>query len=243
MKLRTICCFTIFVMSLPTALAAQEASLPATLSEPAGQTLASASERELAKLLTVSLRNAGNFDGFPPSGIQPSSERHAAPERRLSNGSESKDLMAGVTPRAKATGFDPLPGIDRHNNGAYYEAAASTQRGKNRIRDTVAPLLLSLAVHAAVTWDAQTTNHFFHHCPPGYRPAEADPVMRPFAGNASIYPMANLIFAAPLDYLLFKTRTSSKPIRILTYAAAGIWVGIESRQAVLNMRNEQLTRR
>ena len=109
--------------------------------------------------------------------------------------------------------------------------------------DKVALILLSLAVHAAVTWDAQSTNHFFHHYPDGYRPTEVDPLMRPFAGKTLMYPMANLLFAAPVDLLLFKTRHSQKPIRILTYAAASVWVGLEMHQSIVNIGNEHINSR
>ena len=47
-----------------------------------------------------------------------------------------------------------------------------------------------------------------------------------------MYPMANLLFAAPADLVLFKTRHSQKPIRILTYAAASFWVGLEIHQSI-----------
>ncbi len=100
--------------------------------------------------------------------------------------------------------------------------------------------MLDLAVHAAVTWDAQSTNHFFGHCPAGYRPFESDPIMRPFAGKAAMYPMSNLIFAAPFDLLLYRTRRSGKLTRSIVGSAAGLWVGVEMRQSVLNIRNEHL---
>jgi hypothetical protein len=109
------------------------------------------------------------------------------------------------------------------------------------MRDKVAPVILSLAVHAAVTWDAQSTNHFFHHYPDGFRPAEADPLMRPFAGKALMYPVSNLLFAAPIDLLLLKTRHDRKPIRILTYTAASMWAGLEMRQSIVNIRNEHVS--
>lgn len=104
-------------------------------------------------------------------------------------------------------------------------------------------ILMSLAVHAAVTWDAQSTNHFFHHYPAGYRPVEQDPLMRPFAGNALMYPMSNLLFAAPFDLLLYKTRNSRRPIRILGYTAASLWVGMEIHQSIANIGNEHLNSR
>jgi hypothetical protein len=124
---------------------------------------------------------------------------------------------------------------------AFLKAAPQSRSERNVMRDKVAPIILSLAVHAAVTWDAQSTNHFFHHHPNGYRPAELDPLMRPFAGKALMYPMANLLFAAPNDLLLLKTRHDRKPIRILTYAAASIWAGLEMRQSIVNIRNEHVS--
>jgi hypothetical protein len=109
------------------------------------------------------------------------------------------------------------------------------------MRDKAGPIVLSLAIHAAVTWDAQSTNHFFHHYPSGFRPVELDPLMRPFAGKALMYPMANLLFAAPIDLLLLKSRHDRKPIRILTYAAASVWAGLEMRQSIVNIRNEHFS--
>jgi hypothetical protein len=124
---------------------------------------------------------------------------------------------------------------------AFLKGAPQSRSERNAMRDKVAPIILSLAVHAAVTWDAQSTNHFFHHHPNGFRPAELDPLMRPFAGKALMYPMANLLFAAPNDLLLLKTRHDRKPIRILTYTAASIWAGLEMRQSIVNIRNEQVS--
>jgi hypothetical protein len=109
------------------------------------------------------------------------------------------------------------------------------------MRDKVAPLILSLAVHSSLTWDAQSTNHFFHHYPKGFKPAELDPLMRPFAGKALMYPMANLLFGAPIDLMLLKTRHDRKPIRILTYAAASYLAGLEMRQSIVNIRNEHIS--
>lgn len=123
---------------------------------------------------------------------------------------------------------------------AFLNVAPHTGSGRIGLRGKVGLIALSLAVHAAVTWDAQSTNHFFHHCPPGYRPAEMDPLMRPFAGKALMYPMANLVFAAPNDLLLFKTRHSRLPIRLLNYAAASFWTGVEIHQSIINMENEHI---
>jgi hypothetical protein len=124
---------------------------------------------------------------------------------------------------------------------AFLKPAPQTQIERNAMRDKVAPIILSLVVHAALTWDAQSTNHFFHHYPYGFRPVEADPLMRPFAGKALMYPMANLLFGGPIDLLLFRTRDGRKPVRILTYAAASICAGLEMRQSIANMRNEHLS--
>jgi hypothetical protein len=127
----------------------------------------------------------------------------------------------------------------RANELAFVNTAK--QNGRNARRDTVLLIVLCLGVHGAVTWDAQSTNHFFRHHPDGFRPAEADPLLRPFAGKALMYPMANLLFGAPIDLLLLKTRHDRKPIRILTYTAASIWVGLEMRQSIVNIRNEHVS--
>jgi len=55
-----------------------------------------------------------------------------------------------------------------------------------------------------------------------------------------MYPMANLLFAVPADLALFKTRHSQKRIRILTYAAASYWVGLEMHQSIVNIGNEHI---
>jgi hypothetical protein len=114
--------------------------------------------------------------------------------------------------------------------------------GRDRISGSrkIIPIILSLANHAAVTWDAQTTNQVFHHYPEGFKPVELDPIMRPFAGKAAMYPMANLLLAGPVDFLLYRTRRSSKSVRLLSYAAAGIWVALEVHQSVVNMQKGEL---
>jgi hypothetical protein len=124
---------------------------------------------------------------------------------------------------------------------AFLKAAPQSRSERNAMQDKVAPIFLSLAVHAALTWDAQSTNHFFHHYPNGFKPAEIDPLMRPFAGKALMYPMANLLFGAPVDLLLLKTRHGRKPLRTLTYVAASFWTGLEMRQSIVNIRNEHLS--
>jgi len=116
-------------------------------------------------------------------------------------------------------------------------------RRKDTTRVKVGLILLGLAVHATVTWDAQSTNHFFSHCPSGYKPTEADPLMRPFAGKGAMYPMANLFFAVPFDLLLYRTQHSRKLSRVLTQAAAGTWAGVEIQQSVMNIRHEHINAR
>lgn len=138
------------------------------------------------------------------------------------------------------------PGLDaahalaeKRQNMAFLNVASPNDGGRSGGRDKVIPIILGLAVHATVTWDAQSTNHFFHHYPAGYRPFEVDPLMRPFAGKPLMYPMANLLFAAPFDLLAFKTAHSRKPVRILTYAASGLWSGLEMHQSMVNIGNER----
>jgi len=121
---------------------------------------------------------------------------------------------------------------------AFLKAASQGRSERNVMGGKIAPIILSLAVHAAVTWDAQSTNHFFHHYPSGFRPVEVDPLMRPFAGKPLMYPMANLLFAAPVDLLLLKMRHERKPIRLLTYTAASFCAGLEIHQSIANIRNE-----
>jgi hypothetical protein len=152
-----------------------------------------------------------------------------------------KDVTSSAMPRGEGSGLHALAlRSERPADMAFLKAAPQSRSERNAMRDKVAPIILSLAVHAAVTWDAQSTNHFFHHCPNGFRPAEVDPLMRPFAGKALMYPMANLLFAAPNDLLLLKTRHDRKPIRVLTYAAASIWAGLEMRQSIVNIRNQHV---
>jgi len=151
----------------------------------------------------------------------------------------------GITPAANE--WPDLAGLsavrardEKSRDSAYIEAAQSSGRRRDTTRDRAAFILLSLAVHAAVTWDAQSTNHLFRHCPSGYRPGENDPIMRPFTGKATMYPMANLLFAVPFDLLLYRTRHSQKLTRVLAYAGAGAWVGVEMQQSVINLRHEHV---
>ena len=135
----------------------------------------------------------------------------------------------------------PLNNV-RPDNMAFLRAALQTRNESSTLRDKAAPLILGLAVHAALTWDAQSTNHFFHHYPNGFKPVEVDPLMRPFAGKALMYPMANILFGVPVDLLLLKTRRDRKLIRTLTYAAASYLTGLEIRQSIVNIRNEHVNR-
>jgi hypothetical protein len=213
-KLRPLISLSVFLMLFPTGLGAQSASPGADL-----------------PVQGVAFETGGQ----PLAG-----------ERTGSALSLPTDMKwTGLTPAASQ--WPDLPGLsavrarnEKSGESAYIKAAPPSGRRRDTTHDRVALILLSLAVHAAVTWDAQSTNHFFHHYPEGYRPTEVDPLMRPFAGNVSMYPMANLLFAAPFDLLLLKTRHSQKPIRILTYAAASVWVGLEIHQSIVNMGNEHI---
>jgi hypothetical protein len=151
----------------------------------------------------------------------------------------------GLTPAANQgpdlTGFGAVHSRDeKSGESAFLKAPQLSARRRDTARDRVALILLGLAVHSAVTWDAQSTNHFFNHCPSGYRPTEVDPIMRPFAGKATMYLMANLLFAAPFDLLLYRTRHGQKLTRVLTYAAASTWMGVEIQQSLMNIRHEHI---
>lgn len=172
----------------------------------------------------------------------PNPGEQVVPGQGLTTDLNRKDVTSPVMSRATRPSLDTLPSKSvRLDNMAFLMAAAQTRNERNALRDKAAPLILSLAVHAALTWDAQSTNHFFHHYPNGFKPAEVDPLMRPFAGKALMYPMANLLFGAPIDLLLLKTRHGRKPVRILTYVAASFWTGLEIRQSIVNIRNEHLS--
>jgi hypothetical protein len=156
----------------------------------------------------------------------------------------SKDYTPAAPTWADTPNLDALPpSSEKHADRAFLNVAARSGSGRNAVRDKIALIVLSLAVHATVTWDAQSTNHFFHHYPEGFRPSELDPLMRPFAGKELMYPMANVLLAAPFDLLLFETRHSHKPVRILGYAAASFWAGVEVHQSIVNMRNEHISSR
>ena len=153
-----------------------------------------------------------------------------------------KDVTLSAVSRVDRPSLHTLPSKSvESDNMAFLRVRAQTRNERNALRDKAAPLILGLAVHAALTWDAQSTNHFFHHYPNGFKPAEVDPLMRPFAGKSLMYPMANLLFGAPVDLLLFKTRRDQKLIRTLTYVAASYLTGLEIRQSILNIRNEHLS--
>jgi len=187
---------------------------------------------------TLDLRD---FHSHLPGGVQPIPAEQMVSGPRWPADLDSKDYPSPAMARADTPGLNELHSPrEKRDDMAFLKVAPQSGTGKNGVRDKVALVILSLAVHAAVTWDAQSTNHFFHHYPEGYRPAEADPLMRPFAGKALMYPMANLLFAAPFDLLLFKTRHSPKPIRILTYAAASVWVGMEIHQSIVNLGHEHI---
>jgi hypothetical protein len=196
----------------------------------------------LARFLFFNRDGQGACDEGLFSINQPSNPgEQVAPGQGLTTDLSRKDVTSPVMSRATKPSLDTLPskGV-RPDNMAFLRAAAQTRNERNTLRDKTAPLILSLAVHAALTWDAQSTNHFFHHYPNGFKPVELDPLMRPFAGKALMYPMANLLFGAPIDLLLVKTRRDRKLIRTLTYAAASIWAGQEMRQSIANIRNEHL---
>jgi len=176
------------------------------------------------------------------NGGQPSSEEHITSALTLPPDMKWTAWTPAANQRPDLTGFGAVQDKnEKSRESAFIQAAPQTERRRDTTRDRVAIILLSLAIHSAVTWDAQSTNHFFSHCPPGYRPAEVDPLMRPFAGKASMYPMANLLFAVPFDLLLYKTRHGQKMTRVLTYATASAWVGVEMQQSVMNIRHEHIS--
>lgn len=174
--------------------------------------------------------------GYQLDGFEPLAGERIVSGPRLPTGFD----RTGLTP-APRRGAVPTELDATHSRADEFTFAnTADQKGRNAKRDKVLLIALCLAVHGAVTWDAQTTNHFFRHHPDGFRPAEADPLLRPFAGKALMYPMANLFFAAPVDLLLFKTRHDPMRIRLLVRAAAIAWAGLEVQQAIVNMRNEHI---
>ncbi len=174
-------------------------------------------------------------------GDQPIPGEEIASEPRLPTDLDLNEYTSPATAQSEIPGLDELHSRGKKRDDmAFQTVAPQSGRGGKSVRGKAALVVLGLAVHAAVTWDAQSTNNFFHHYPAGYRPSELDPLMRPFAGRALMYPMANLLFAAPADLVLFKTRHSQKPIRILTYAAVSFWVGLEIHQSIANIGNEHI---
>jgi hypothetical protein len=179
--------------------------------------------------------------GYQLGGFQPLAGEQTVSGPRSPTGRDRTGHTSPVRQRPDATGLDAtFSGSERIDELAFVTNAKERRSERNAIRDKVALIILCLAVHGAVTWDAQSTNHFFRHHPKGFRPAEADPIMRPFAGKALMYPMANLLFAVPVDLLLFKTRHDPEPIRALIRVAAIAWVGLEVQQSIVNMRNEHI---
>ena len=248
--MRTISCLAFFVILWPVDLMAQTGSsvgpvpAQAAVYGPGGQTeLGWARGAALASLLPVNRDGQAVGADSIFSVNQPSnSGEQIVTGRGLPTDLNQKDDTSRAMWRADGPGLHALPSrSERREDMAFLKAAPQSRSERNATRDKVGPIILSLAVHAAVTWDAQSTNHFFHHYPTGFRPAEVDPLMRPFAGKALMYPMANLLFAAPMDLMLLKTRHDRKPIRTLTYTAASIWVGLEMRQSIVNISNEHLS--
>jgi len=248
--LRTISCLSVLLVLLPVGLMAQTSSpVPPAPAQEVVYEL-----REQA--------GPGHAPGTAPASLLSSSqdgqavcEQNLLSVDQLSDPSEQivpgqvlatdinqKDEASPAMARANTPSLPALPlRSTRPNDMAFLKVAAHPRNEGNAMRDKVAPLILSLVVHSSLTWDAQSTNHFFHHYPIGFKPAEVDPLMRPFAGKALMYPMANLLFGAPIDLLLFKTRHDRKPIRILSYAAASIWAGLEMRQSIVNIMNEHVS--
>jgi len=180
----------------------------------------------------------GSFSGNKPSNTG----EQTIPGDALPTDLDGKHVALPVVGRVEGPGQHSVPlGVERPRDMAFLKGAPQARSERHAMRDKVAPIILSFAIHAAVTWDAQSTNHFFHHYPSGFRPVEVDPLMRPFAGKALMYPMANLLFAAPIDLVLLRTRHDRKPIRLFTYTAACVWAGLEMRQSVLNIKNEHLS--
>ena len=247
--MRIISYFAVFVILLPVGLMAQAASSVAPVSAQAAA-YESGGPTELgvppgtapASLFPINqdgqaVREDSIFSVNQPSnsGVQ------IVLGQELLTDLNRKDVTSPAMWRAESRGVHALPS---RNEGpadmAFLKAAPQGRSEGNLMRDKVAPVVLSLAVHATVTWDAQSTNHFFHHYPNGFRPAEVDPLMRPFAGKWLMYPMANLLFAAPIDLLLLKTRHDRKPMRLLGYTAASIWAVLEMHQSIVNIRNEHV---
>lgn len=96
-------------------------------------------------------------------------------------------------------------------------------------------LLLMLAVHGAATLDAYSTYRMMHAqlcC--GAQLAERNPLMRPFAGNASIF-IAVQPDALVADYMLLRHPHSK--------LSDSIAIGIAAEHLALAVHNFRLTRR
>ena len=69
--------------------------------------------------------------------------------------------------------------------------------------------ILILLLHGSATFDAWTTNQLMNHRPPGWGSTrELNPLLRPWAGKKSLYPVVNLT-VLPLDIWLLKRPKSS----------------------------------
>ena len=248
--MRTISCLSVLMILLPVGLMGQTASpVPPAPAQAAVYKLGEQAESgqapgsEPARLLPSSQDGQAACEQNLFSVDQPSDpSEQIVPGQVLAADLNQKDgtspaLVRANTPSPRAFPLRTVKPVDM----AFLKVAAQPRNERNAMRDKVAPLILSLAVHSSLTWDAQSTNHFFRHYPNGFKPAEVDPLMRPFAGKALMYPMANLLFGGPIDLLLLKTRHDRKPIRILTYAAASTWAGMEMRQSIVNIRNEHIS--
>ena len=248
--MRTVSCLAAFVILFPVSFVAQTTSavppVPAqtAVSVPGeGTELGGAPGREPVGLLPFNWDGRAICEDSIFLVSQPSNfEEPIVPGQGLPTDLNRKDALSPAMSRANMPSLHTLPSkSQRHDDMAFLKAAPETRSERNAMRDKVAPIILGSVVHAALTWDAQSTNHFFRHYPNGFTPVELDPLMRPFAGKALMYPMMNVLFGAPHDLLLVKTRHDRKPIRILTYAAACISVGLEMRQSIVNIRNEHFS--
>lgn len=215
--------------------------------------------RAISCLITFAMLAPVGVRGQTPPPLTPTANPETGKTEVQMAVRPGSDTLAGLASRGTEKwalfGYGPFSATQQAINGGSALPLTGTQTREVRAFRTIPPesgvkrstaagkvelILACLAVHAAVTWDAQSTNHFFHHYPAGYRPAELDPLMRPFAGHALMYPMSNLLFAVPFDFLLFKTRHSRKSVEFLSRAAAGLWVGSEIHQSIANIENEHI---
>ncbi len=88
------------------------------------------------------------------------------------------------------------------------------------IRGKVKTVVLIGLLHASVTLDAWSTNRLFNNHPPGYRPVEYNPLLKPFAGKPSMYLMANLL-TVPTDIFLLKYHRHPRFAEVLVGANIG----------------------